>query len=269
MKQKSKFTTFLLSFIPGLSHFYLGYPERGLIYLIIFGAIGLGSFIMAMATSNTIFILLFVVGESLIWLIALIDAFSTINNTPYINPNEDLENENQEKKELENKKVIALALSIIPGAGHMYLGYQEKGLIIMGSFFFTIFFMGWLNLSVLLFLLPLIWFYSFFDAFHTLNGKISEDINMERLMPIFKPRYIGLGLIGLGVLSIFQKILYPVFQDVLYKFFDGGIAFRINNYIQTGIVSIIFIIGGIKLLKSNKEVEDKEDIEVEIIEEEE
>ncbi len=67
-----------------------------------------------------------------------------------------------EMKKNQIKKTIAMALSIIPGAGHMYLGYQKKGLIIMGGFFFTIFFMGWLNISLFLFVLPLIWFYSFF-----------------------------------------------------------------------------------------------------------
>ena len=39
MKKKSRFSTFMLSCIPGLSHFYIGYAERGFMYLIIFGMI--------------------------------------------------------------------------------------------------------------------------------------------------------------------------------------------------------------------------------------
>ena len=46
MKQKSKFLTFLLSFVPGISHFYLGFFERGLIFLFLFGGVSVGSIFM-------------------------------------------------------------------------------------------------------------------------------------------------------------------------------------------------------------------------------
>ncbi|NMB07522.1 MAG: hypothetical protein GX981_03915, partial [Tissierellia bacterium] len=136
--------------------------------------------------------------------------------------------------------------SIIPGAGHMYLGYQKKGLIIMGGFFFTIFFMGWLNISLFLFVLPLIWFYSFFDVLHSVNGTDVKEhrINLEFLK--IKPEWIGIGLIIIGILIILERILYPL------------IPYEIRNYIQTSIVALIFIIGGIKLLAKNKKVVDGE-----------
>lgn len=257
MRRKSKFMTFLLSFIPGLSHFYLGYPDRGLIYLIIFGAISIGTVGMGVLTGSDFFAVILVGGVSIVWLVALIDAFSTISNIKYSEGNTDPYHRlSSEENKISNKKIITLGLSIIPGAGHMYLGYQQKGLALMGGFFFTIFFMGWLNLSMLLFILPLIWFYSFFDAFHILNGNDIEDIDMSKILPNIKHEYIGFGLIGMGLLIAFQRIVYPLINQY--------IDWQIRNYIQTSIVSLIFIIGGIKMLGKKRieelegEVEDEE-----------
>lgn len=255
MKGKSKFLTFILSFIPGLSHFYLGYPERGLIYLIIFGAIVIGSFGLGILTSGGVFAVLLLGGGSIIWLVALIDAFSTMNNIRYVEGDSDPYNRlNSEETKTSNKKIITLGLSIIPGAGHMYLGYQQKGLALMGTFFFTIFFMGWLNLSMLLFILPLIWFYSFFDAFHTLNGDEVEDIDISTILPNIKHEHLGYGLIGIGLLVFFQRVIYPLVATY--------IDWQIKNYIQTSIVSLIFIIVGIEMLKKkDEEVEGDEEYE--------
>ncbi|WP_353093112.1 hypothetical protein [Tissierella praeacuta] len=250
MRRKSKFTTFLLSFVPGLSHFYLGYVDRGFIYLIIFGMLCVSSVGLGILISDDAPLLIALVGVPIIWLVALIDAFSTINNMRYGDSSQIENSWESEEMKLANKKIITLALSMIPGAGHMYLGHQKKGLIFMGGFFFAIFFMGWLQLSFLLFLLPLIWFYSFFDAFHTLNGSNVEDIDLSRVLPVIKHEYIGMGLIGMGIFIALQKILYPVLAPY--------IGYEIRNYIQTSIVSLIFIIGGIKMLQKKKEVEDIE-----------
>ncbi|HSH35093.1 MAG TPA: hypothetical protein VK998_02420, partial [Schnuerera sp.] len=161
----------------------------------------------------------------------------------------EVENKGIDELKQSNKKTITMALSVIPGAGHMYLGYQKKGLAIMGAFFFTIFFMGWLGLSLFLFVLPLIWFYSFFDALHS----FSEDDGIKKedkfVLPNIKSQWIGWGLISIGILIVIERILYPLIPG------------EIRNYIQTSIVSIIFIAGGIKLLnKSKGEEEEGEEI---------
>ncbi len=38
-----------------------------------------------------------------------------------------------------NYKMITAALSMVPGAGHMYLGYLREGTLLMAVFFFTVF----------------------------------------------------------------------------------------------------------------------------------
>ena len=252
MRKKSKLTTFILSIIPGLSHFYLGYGDRGFIYLLIFGMIGVGSFGLAVLTYNDVFLVIAFIAALIIWLVALIDAFSIINALRYGDSSQIENDYKSEEAKLPNRKIITLALSIIPGAGHMYLGYQKKGLVFMAGFFFTIFFMGWLNLSFLLFLLPLIWFYTFFDAFHTLNGNSVEDMDISNILPSINHKHIGIGLIIIGVLIGFQNVLLPVAREILHTMFEYSIIYRIENYIQTIIVSVIFIAGGIKMLRGRK-----------------
>ncbi|HZK33138.1 MAG TPA: hypothetical protein VFC60_01440 [Tissierellaceae bacterium] len=262
MKRKSKFITFLLSFIPGIAHFYLGLFERGLIFLFLFGGVSLGSIFMWQFTYWNGFVPLGLGGGAVVWLIALLDAFANINNMGYQTDMGDMEKEEyMEKTKKDNKRITTLALSIIPGAGHMYLGYQKKGLLFMAGFFFTIFFMGWLNLSLLVFILPLIWFYSFFDTYHTLNGKEVEDMDFESILPKIKHKYIGIGLIVIGILVIFQNMIFPIIQ----KYF----IYEVKIYAQTTIVSLIFIIGGIKMLQKKKEVEEDMEIVEEEIEDEE
>lgn len=260
MKDKSKIIGFMLSAVPGLAHLYIGLIGRATIFLGLLGAGFLASMVIGMLVNNgETALALFMIGYSILWLIALIDMFSSwrkleIRNL-YTN-SEGIDDMNIDAKM--NKKTLTLALSIIPGAGHMYLGYQSKGLAIMGAFFFSIFFMGWLGISLLLFTLPLIWFYSFFDAMHLVDGN-EEIINREFELPKIKPEWIGAGLIAMGIIIILERILLPMLN------------YQIRRYIQTSIVSLIFIIAGGVILNNNKKTlaVEKEVEEDDIIEEEE
>ena len=171
MNKKSKFITFILSFLPGLGHIYLGYTERAFVFfLLFFGSIlGVGGMVVLFNVRQ--FILILGLALPIIWLISLVDAISLADRTGYTKSH-DIEQviEGKDLRE-DNKKLIAVGLSVIPGAGHMYLGLQREGLVLMSIFFFTLFLMSWLNMSVFLFLLPIIWFYSLFDALHSIEDK--------------------------------------------------------------------------------------------------
>ena len=76
MKGKSGFITFILSFIPGLSHFYLGFRERGTIFLIVFFGSILSMVGLTVVFNNDGFAAILFFMLCIIWLVALIDAFS-------------------------------------------------------------------------------------------------------------------------------------------------------------------------------------------------
>ena len=262
MKKKSKFLVFMLSFLPGLSHFYVGFKQRALIFFMlflgsIFGTLGI---CFLLRDSDPAISLIFVL--PLIWFISMIDAISSIDKLSEQNLNnnadvsiESLENQNILGLGFTNKKLITVAFSLIPGAGHMYLGFQNRGLQLMTIFFFSTFLMDWLHMSLLIFILPVIWFYSFFDAFHRIEEEktVKEEDEIQILSWISNhSKWTGWGLIILGCFTIFERIISPL------------INYQIRNCIQTGIVALILIGGGIKLLMGSKEIEveaEREEVE--------
>lgn len=71
-------------------------------------------------------------------------------------------------------KFLTFCFSIIPGAGEMYLGFYKMGISLMTVFWLTIMVTAVINIPVFLFLLPIIWFYSFFHV-HNLNSMPEEE----------------------------------------------------------------------------------------------
>lgn len=69
---------------------------------------------------------------------------------------------------------LAFIFSFIPGAGEMYMGLFKQGLSLMGTFLAICVVAAFLGLDVLLFFLPLLWFYSFFHVHH-LRSLPPED----------------------------------------------------------------------------------------------
>lgn len=149
-------------------------------------------------------------------------------------------------------RVLAVMFSALPGAGHMYIGLQRQGLQYMSIFFFTIFLTNWLNVSMLMFILPIIWFYGFFDILNktSIEGPIPDDDIIfvawfDKRDNWFKDKNKTLGYIfvGVGLILIIEKIVLP------------ELSWEYQNYIETGIIAILFIAGGIKLLMGNNTVE--------------
>lgn len=184
MNKKSKLVTLLLSIIPGLSHVYLENIQRGAVF---FASLIANLFMMFF----TIEILGIYQGEALvivfpiIWLIAIVDSMILVDkiNNGCINRVEDYNKgfALEWGSKIKNKKVIAMALSIIPGAGHMYLNLKEQGVQLMSVFFLPFFLTDLLQINFFMFLVPIVWFYSFFDAMHKASEENLENTNI----PIF------------------------------------------------------------------------------------
>ena len=248
MKQKSKFITFILSFIPGLGHLYLGFSGRALVFFTLLALSVLGTAGMSALAGTDRFFILLLFAIPIIWFVALVDSLSLAEKLHLTQQNREAANPDLNNilsnMSMSNQKIITVALSIIPGAGHMYLGFLKEGTQLMAGFFFTAFLMGWLNLSILVFILPVIWFYSLFDAYHRMDEKEFNGQTWEEI-PFFQwfsnhPRWIGWGLIVFGCLILFEKIVSPL------------LSWQIRHYLQTAIVALIFILGGIKMLAGNK-----------------
>lgn len=269
MRTKSKFTTFILSPIPGLGHIYLGFNTRGGIFMIaeliaIILLIALGSTGMFGGREAIAIPAAFI---PIVWIASLVDSMTLadkVNSIALCN-DEGMKDILLEQLEHQNKKIIAMVLSIIPGAGHMYLGLQRQGIQLMTIFFFSFFITDWINVSIFMALIPIIWFFGLFDAMNKAAVNENQDDSDVLFVTWFrtgKPliknvnKYLAYGLIAIGCFLLFERIVLPEVE----KF----ISFNIREYIRIILLSVLFIAGGVKLLAGTKSdegiVEGEDDI---------
>lgn len=250
MKKKSKFLVFILSPVPGLSHLYLGWTQRAAIFFVVF----LGLCVGALSISGLGYNMGGVIGPlaffavALVWFIALAEALSLAGRNP-AGQGQTSEAEtggNNGFLFISNHKIIALAFSAIPGAGHMFLGLLKPGAQLMAVFFLLLFLSDWLNLSLLVFIVPVIWFYSVFDIYHRLEDEVEVPWDASTFFDWFSdhPNWVGWGLIVLGLVVLLQRMVGPMLETFLSN--------HMRNCIETIFVSLVLIGGGIKLLLGNK-----------------
>lgn len=245
--------TIALAFIPGLGHMHLGLVYRGLTFLIgFFGILTMVFFVTSL--SNEEGFLIFLGALPILWVYNLFDAMqmyhrknrgeTLVDRTIF----EELEDQRAAGKK---SKVLAMFLSMLPGAGHMYLGLQRRGLQLMAAFLFSIYILDVLHLSLFLFLIPILWFFSFFDALQQVSryeSGGSKDVPIVEWL-INHQRWVGIGLLALGAFYIVDQVAVPT----LYRYIDDyRIRIWYDQYFQTTIVSLVLIIAGVKLLAGSK-----------------
>ena len=117
----------------------------------------------------------------------------------------------------------------------------------MFLFLGSIYILDLLRLSVFLFMIPLIWFYSFFDGLQCSSRYGREQLSDQ---PIFKDwvryqRFIGFGIAALGLYYLTIRLIIPQLNEMFPNVF---LTYEIRSYLNTVIVSFLLIFGGVKLL---------------------
>lgn len=171
-------------------------------------------------------------------------------------------------------KVLFFIFSLIPGAAHMYMGFVKRGIVIMGIFLADVGLSIFSYADVLLLLLPLMWFYSFFDAWNKYNlpveklEKINDDffffmnVLPENIKndPRFK-KFSSNGLLkGLGVVTIFlgaymliDKVIISYICDFIRDDFIFNVLNSISREIPQVAIAVLLIFIGVKLISNKKQ----------------
>jgi len=261
VREYDRFKTIILSFLPGVGHFHLGLNQRAVTILSSFVGLGAMIFFIAMFVGSEF--LLFWVSLLIIWVYSFFDVMQQLNKKE---KGEELVDQsifddfNQLQEDGKKNKLLATILALFPGAAHLYLGLQKRGIQLMIAFVLSIYVMDVLRLGIFLFAIPVIWFYSFFDGLQKgtkmANGEQVED------EPVFTQftnyhKWVGIGLIAVGVYYLFIDVIMPIVEPILWEYYGFQIPYYVSNYIQTIVLCIIFIIGGVKLM-TGKKVEKKE-----------
>ena len=160
--------------------------------------------------------------------------------------------------------------SLIPGAGEMYLGFMKRGLSMMCLFLGWFAFCGATGFNIGMCLLPVMWFYSFFQV-HNLVSLPDEEFyqqeddyiffHMDKIVGVDKwergkVKFIAVALIFIGGYTIvntlwhsFWGILPGWLYDELYVIRDG---------VPRIVISLILVAFGVYLIRGKKEKLDKE-----------
>ncbi|MBD7938905.1 hypothetical protein H9655_17865 [Cytobacillus sp. Sa5YUA1] len=252
-----RFRTILLSFIPGVGHFHLGLMNRGITLL----TASLGFCIMVLFVAFLtdrgefmVFLLLFPV----IWVYSFFDAIQQLNKKQKGEELVDrtlLDDIERGREEGRKSKGLATFLSIFPGAGHLYLGLQRRGIQLMAAFLFSIYILDVLRLGIFLFLIPIIWFYSFFDGLQKSSRYGEEELEDVPIVSYFEnhQKWLGIGLVVVGLYYMTTNVLLPAFAPSIIELLNIDVWYWFNRYFQTAIVCIVLIGGGLKLLSGTKE----------------
>jgi len=188
---------------------------------------------------------------------------------------------------MKKNKFLTFCFAVIPGCGHMYLGYMKRGLQFMMMFaIFALF--GFFSINELrsetisiffIVLLPIIWFYQMFDSMHTISQMrrleivypeddgffipgFSKISNLDSLVFFKKPKVIktiAAVLICIGAYVLFMNMSQGIYQMI----YDSTSNLKIRDiysntystimrYVPPVLISLGLIIVGIRLLKGNK-----------------
>lgn len=159
-------------------------------------------------------------------------------------------------------RFLTFICSLLPGAGHMYMGFMKTGVSFMGAFFFIIFLATFLNIDQLIFILPLIWFYSFFDCNNKANLNeeervLAEDRYLFSLdkLPKIDNKMSGKSGVTIGVILLFIGV-YLIFNNIIEVFrpYMNYVIISLIRQVPQVIIGIAIIIIGMKLIQGkNKE----------------
>ena len=171
----------------------------------------------------------------------------------------------------QKKGFLLFVASLIPGAGELYMGFRKMGLSIMTLFWSCIAIASFFSFNAIIFFLPIIWFYSFFNT-HNLKSLSEEDFHAvedKLILPVdgfiqnkeqFMKRYrnaVAILLILIGAAS-----LCNIGSDWLYQLLGTDDYYYILDFarqIPAIILAVFLIVFGVHLIRGKyEELENEE-----------
>ena len=184
---------------------------------------------------------------------------------------------------MKKNRFLTFLFSIIPGVGHMYLGYMKRGVEFMTMFAVSAY-LSFLFISfsrgngiefigvIFLIILPIIWFYQMFDSMHIISQmkrlqiEVPQDdgffipgfdniTNIDALK-VFKNRKVAKTIAAIlvifGAYILFVNITGSIGNILSNNYYYNPVYYQtynsIMNYVPSVIISLVLIFAGIKLL---------------------
>lgn len=161
-------------------------------------------------------------------------------------------------------KFLTFIFSFLPGAGHMYMGFMKTGVSFMAMFIFLIFLSSFLNIGPILYVLPLVWFYSFFDCLNKANSSDDDFLRLEDnyLFSVDKIVNIDKGIFkknklfaGILLLLLGIYLVWDNFTGILGRYIPPEIYNIISDFTRNTpkiIIGVAIIVLGVRLIVGKK-----------------
>jgi ABC-type enterochelin transport system permease subunit len=154
---------------------------------------------------------------------------------------------------------FTFCFSMIPGAGEMYLGFMKRGLSIMGVFSIVLFVAAWLNLPIVLFAVPIIWFFGFFDT-HNIKAMTEEEfLAFEDSFQVLPELSLGKNLFPKSGHKVLAWVLIVLGVGILWNNLLNFISwllpwelYNVVNDIPQYAIGILILVVGIRLILGKK-----------------
>lgn len=151
----------------------------------------------------------------------------------------------------------------------MYQGFMKRGVSIMAIFFGMLAFIAYFGIDELLFCLPVIWFYGFFDGIHR-NSLPDEEYmqlkdeylfvndDLERLdLKRFRVP-VAVLLIFIGGYSLLRTVIYSLVENVENLYWNSPIIYLIDDMLPKTVLSVVIIWLGVYLICGKKKEMEQE-----------
>lgn len=172
---------------------------------------------------------------------------------------------------MRKSRFLTFLFGMIPGAGQMYLGYMKRGVSLMGAFALIITVAAFFNLPFLTFLLPVIWFYAFFDALNLRSLTFDtrciqddflfhlDDLRSWDVVGFARRRHLLVGILCIfaGIYIILQNIISPIFV----RLFDSWVIYNIIQTLPTLVLAVVIILLGLRLIRGDGYADYQEHLE--------
>lgn len=161
---------------------------------------------------------------------------------------------------------LTFLFSLLPGAGEMYMGFMKQGLSIMAIFWALIFMASILNAGPMLFVLPILWCYSFFNV-HNLRGMSDEEFyaledeyvfHLDKVVPLETWSKKQNTILAVILLVIGGSVLWNNFSTYMYELLPGWIYWKLIDDVPQTVIAVLLILGGAMLIRGKKISLDRE-----------
>lgn len=146
------------------------------------------------------------------------------------------------------------------------MGFMKQGLSIMAVFWGVIFIASYLNIGPVLFVLPILWCYSFFNV-HNLRGITDEEFyameddyvfHLEKVIPWEKWSKKQNNILAGILILVGAMVLWNNLTDYMYDLLPDWIYWSVAKDVPQLVIALLLIAAGAGMIRGKKKALDSE-----------